>query len=179
MQRGIALIVASAAVLTACGLLQPTPARHRPPLPVPQQVPDVAVEDVVPELEGFGFDCSFSPERDQPSGWFCRRGDQDSGDFSDISLRSEETGPIHSVFSYVTLDWNTNVAAEPELLDREGLATFEHLVSQIIPENLRPSADELLAGVKRNFPMELGGGWYLGFDRNSSSRSLNIVYAMP
>src|SRR5688500_5754424 len=100
MKPGIALIVTTASVLTACAVMQPTPARHRPPLPIPQQMPAVAVEDVVPELEGVGFECSFSPESDQPAGWFCRRGDQESGDYADISLRSDETGPIDSVFSY-------------------------------------------------------------------------------
>jgi hypothetical protein len=142
-------------------------------------MPNVAVENVVPELEAVGFDCSFSPETDQPAGWFCRRGDQESGDFADISLRSEETGPINSVFSYLSMQANAELAVEPDVLDRSGSATFEHLVGQLVPEEHRPSADELLAGVKRNFPMELGGGWFLGFDRNSISRSLNIVYAAP
>ena len=50
-------------------------------------------------------------------------------------------------------------------------------VALIVPEEHRPTDDQLLAGVERHYPMELGGGWFIGFDRNQESRTLHIVFA--
>jgi hypothetical protein len=64
------------------------------------------------------------------------------------------------------------------VLDTGAAADFQvNLLPLVIPEELRPTDAELLAGVQRNFPMELGEGWFLGFDRSSILRSIHIIYA--
>ena len=88
-----------AAGLAACGILTPTPARFRPPLPDPQQMHDVLAEDVVAELEARGFDCSFNPgggDVDATS-WSCYLGELDAGDYLNVGIASADTGPIDSM----------------------------------------------------------------------------------
>jgi len=48
-----------------------------------------------------------------------------------------------------------------------------------MPEDVRPTEAELLNGIQRNYPMELGDGWFIGFDLSSRHRNIRIVYATP
>jgi hypothetical protein len=62
-------------------------------------------------------------------------------------------------------------------LDIIGTEAFIPIIGMIVPENHHPARDQLHDGVRRNWPIDLGGGWYLGFDRNMASRTLHIVYS--
>jgi hypothetical protein len=169
-----AIAVIVAALLAACGILTPTPARFRPPLPDPQPMPGALAEAVVADLEALGFDCSFQPPSDVESGWGCQLGDPDDGDYLNIGFRGEETGPIDNIGAARTIQ----PAPDAALLDTSAAADFQvNLIPLVVPPELRPSDEEMLAGVQRNFPMELGEGWILGFERNSISRTIRIVYA--
>ena len=171
-------MAAALVVLTGCGVLQPTPARFRPPLPPAEPMPDLRAEDVVATLEADGYECWFDPGHDIDSSWNCRIGDQDAGDYADVSLHSGEAGPIDSVWVYRSIQLGPDTGREPELLDRDAASgVFAEIVPMIVPEELRPSADDLLTGVHRNFPVELGGGWFIGFERNSISRTMLIRYS--
>lgn len=163
--------------LAACGVLAPTPARHRPPLPDSMPMPNVSAEDLVASLEILGLRCRFDPGGDIPPSWNCRSGDQRDSDTFDVGLSSDEDGPIESVSASRTVAEDASGPADPAVLDRIGADAFDDVVALVVPEEHRPSFEELLAGVQSNYPMELGGGWYLGFDRNSISRTLRIVYA--
>jgi hypothetical protein len=182
-RRSAATATVMALLLAACGLLQPTPARFRPPLPESEPLPGVAVEDVVAELEQRGFACGFDRGGDVSSGWHCRLGEQGGaepgeGDFFDVALRSDQTGPITGIFSYRSIQLGPDTGPDPAVLDREAaMALHANVIELVVPEDLRPTEAELLEGVQRNFPIELGDGWFLGFDRNSISRSLNVVYS--
>ena len=140
-------------------------------------MPGLATEDVVAELTAMGFDCEFDPGGDIAPSWGCRSGDQDAGDYLDVSVSSEETGPIEGLFAYRHLAGGGEGAIDAANLDAFGSDAFDDIVALIVPEDRRPTSSELLAGVASNFPMELGGGWYLGFDRNSLSRTLHIIHA--
>ena len=168
------MVVVIASQLAACGILTPTPARFRPPLPDPQPMPGALAEDVVADLEALGFDCSFQPPSDIGSGWSCQLGDPDDGDYLSIGFSGGETGPIDNIGAHRTIQ----PAPDPALLDTSAAADFQvNLLPLVLPEELRPTDEELLAGVQRNYPMELGEGWFIGFDRNSISRSIRVVYA--
>lgn len=166
-----------AVLMTACGLLAPTPARNRPPLPPREPMPGVAAEDVVAELTAMGFDCEFDRGGDILPSWNCRSGDQDAGDFLDVRLSSEATGPMEGLYAYRHVEGGREGAVDVETLDSLGSDAFDDIVALIVPGDRRPTSADLHAGVASNYPIELGGGWYLGFDRNSISRSLHIVYA--
>jgi len=68
-------------------------------------------------------------------------------------------------------------APDAQEFDVRATEAFAELVALLIPEEHRPTPDALFAGVQRNYPIELGSGWYLSFDRASSHRTLGIVYA--
>ena len=172
------VIVLLAAVLAGCGVLQPTPARFRPPLPEAQPMPDLQAEDVVAQLELLGFACWFDPGGDIPSGWNCGRGDQEGGDYLNVALASAETGPIEWVSAYRQIQLGPDTGPAPDVLDRAGATSFhESVIELIIPEGQRPTERGMLAGVQSNYPVDLGGGWFLSFDRNALSRSMSVVYA--
>lgn len=134
-------------------------------------MPNVRSEDVAERLEALGFTCGFDPGGDIRASWGCRMGDQSAMDYLDVHFQSDETGPILSVWAYRGLE------GEPDDLDRSAAAAFhENVIEVVLPEDHRPTVAELLAGVQRNYPVELGGGWFLGFDRNSISRTLHLVY---
>ena len=178
LQPAAVVVAAALVVLTGCGVLQPTPARFRPPLPPAEPMPDLRAEDVVATLEAEGFDCEFDPPGDIGSSWNCRHGDQDAGDYADVSLASGETGPIDWVSVHRSIQLGPDTGPEPALLDTDAAAgAFSLVVPLIVPEEHRPSPEELLAGVQRNFPMELGGGWFIAFDRNAISRSMSIIFS--
>jgi hypothetical protein len=174
--RAVVVLIGLACLVAACGLVAPTPARHRPPLPPAEPMPELRVEDVVDGLAALGYACWFDPGGDIPSSWHCRLGDQDRNDFVDVGIGSGETGPIEHVSAYRHL----GAAQEPvdaAALDEIGASAFAEVLLLIVPEAHRPTDGELLTGVQSNYPMELGGGWYLGFDRNSISRAMRLVYA--
>lgn len=165
-------------VLAGCGILQPTPAYFRPPLPDAQQMPDLLVEQAVAELEERGFECEFDPPGDIGSSWGCRRGNQEAGDYMHVSFRSAETGPIESVSASRTIRVEADAGPAPEVLDAAAAADFhKNVIELIVPEQQRPTEAGLLSGIQSNYPVDLGGRWFLGFDRNATSRSMNIVFA--
>ncbi|HET8777231.1 MAG TPA: hypothetical protein VFN76_06185, partial [Candidatus Limnocylindria bacterium] len=65
--RRASLFIVLAILAAGCGMLQPTPARFRPPLPDPVPMPGIAVEDVVEQMERSGYACQFAPQSDQPA----------------------------------------------------------------------------------------------------------------
>ena len=85
------------------------------------------VEDVIPRLEVVGFGCEYGPESDIPGGWVCMRGNQTAGDWMQVSIASDETGPIESVFSYMAKPAELN-RAEPgcRSFRRRGTACRSH-----------------------------------------------------
>ena len=175
VQSAVAAVVI---VLAGCGVLEPTPARFRPPLPPAEPMPELRAEDVVAALEADGFECAFDAGHDISPSWNCRIGDQDAGDYADVSLRSGEAGPIDSVFVYRSIKLGPDTGPEPAVLDADAAAgVFALVVPKIVPEEHRPSAEALLTGVQRNFPVELGGGWFIGFERNAISRTMSIMYS--
>ena len=166
-----------AILLVACGILQPSPAYFRPPLPDAEQMPDLQVEDAVAQLEQRGFECEFDPGHGRDSGWGCRRGNQEAGDSMDVRFGSAETGPIDSVYADRTIQLGPDRGPEPEVLDAAAATDFHETVTgMIIPEGQRPTEQHLLAGIQSNYPVDLGEGWLLGFDRNAISRSMRIVF---
>ena len=171
-----AFTIGVASLVMGCGMVVSTPARHRPPLPDPDPMPDLAVEDVVEQLTAMGFDCWFDPPGDIGSSWNCRQGDQDADDYFDVTISSEESGPIDGVSAYMHVGREED-PIDAEVLDSIGAEAFEQILALVVPEEHRPTTDELHVGMQRNFPIELGGGWYLGFDRNIVSRSLRILHA--
>jgi hypothetical protein len=173
--RGGAL--ALAALLVGCGLLMPTPARNRPPLPEAEPMPNLAVQEVVAQLEVLGFECWYDSGGDIPSSWNCSAENREAADALNVGLASGETGPITNVSAYRHREAEAGEAMDPAALDRLAASEFDDIVALIVPEAHRPTFDGLARGVASNYPMELGGGWYLGFDRSSTSRSLNMVYS--
>jgi hypothetical protein len=171
------VLAVTAILLAGCGILQPTPAYFRPPLPDSQQMPELEVEDAVAQLEQAGFECAFDPPGDIGSSWACRRGNQEAGDYTYVTFRSAETGPIESVSAHRTIQVGPDAGPAPEVLDASAAADFhESVIELIIPEAQRPTEQGLLAGIRSNYPVDLGGGWFLGFDRNAISRSMNVVF---
>ena len=171
------VLAVTAILLVGCGILQPTPAYFRPPLPDAQQMPDLAVEDAVAQLEQRGFECEFDPGGDIASGWGCRRRNQEAGGSMGVSFRSAETGPIESVYADRTIQVGPDAGPAPEVLDAAAAADFhESVIELIIPEAQRPTEGGLLDGIRSNYPVDLGGGWFLGFDRSAISRSMNVVF---
>lgn len=181
---GVALIGLVAVAVVGCGSLQPTPARFRPPLPEPELMPGTAVEEVVEELQLMGYGCRFEPESDVRFGdldiqthWSCGLGDSEvENDTSVVDLFAEETGPIERITAYRQVGLRPDSGPDPDLLDREGFAAFRAVVDLIVPEEHRPSNDELLGGIQRNFPIEPGSDWFIGFDQNVISRTMYLVF---
>lgn len=180
--RRILGLLVVAVMAAGCGLLTPTPARFRPPLPDGEPLPGPRVDGLLASLEAEGLDCRFDEATDLVDregnphrSWNCRSGDQDLRDWMDVSFSvSEEQGPIESVGSHIFRDDGSDAGE----LDAHATAVFDALVvSPVVPEEFRPTPEELLDGVRRNYPMELGGGWFLGFDRSSISRTIRVVYS--
>ena len=176
----VPVLLAIASAVTGCGLLYPTPARFHPPLPEPEPMPELRVEELIGFLEAEGLGCAFAVTEDlvdakgnPHSGWTCRSGDQEAGDWMDVSATGGEDGPIESVGAHIFRD----DGSAPEL-DDHATALFDSLVvSRVVPEEHRPTPEALLDGVRRNYPMELGGGWFLDFERSSISRSIRVIYS--
>ena len=139
------------------------------------------VEEAVEKLEALGLECHFAPETDLigAPGWTCMggdqpRGDQGGGDQLQVSIFSDETGPVSGAFSVLT-SWDQR---SQEAFDQLAADTFqEAMLSVFVPEGVHPAGSELLEMVEANWPAELGSGWLLGFDRNIRLRQLNIVFS--
>lgn len=140
-------------------------------------MPGIAVEDVVEQLEKLGYACDFSPESDISAAWNCLGGNQAAGDWTQISLIAQEAGPIEGASAFRSIQVGPDSGPDSSVLDREGAATFRLLIDVVVPAEHRPSDAELLDGVRRNYPMEFGGGWFIGFDRSSILRTMSIVFA--
>jgi hypothetical protein len=140
-------------------------------------MPGIAVEDVVADLTESDYECWFDPGGDIPSSWNCRLGDQGARSYFDVRLGSGERGPVERLFAYRQEEGGIGDPLEVETLDALGTDAFDDLVALVVPAEHRPAVADLHAGVASNYPMDLGGGWYIGFDRNSISRTLHIVYA--
>jgi hypothetical protein len=159
-------------VLSGCGSFQPfaTPFVPRPPLPDGDPWP-VPVEDIIERLEVLGYRCTFEPDSDIPGGWQC---DRDGG--LTAGFNSDETGPIQwggaSIFD--------ESAPGKEAMDARAVTVFRgDLLAVVLPEAVLPSEEELLIMVQKNWPVELGNGWILGFERASNNRSLQVRYVEP
>ena len=168
-------VLSLALAMTGCGLLSPSPARNRPPLPPGQPLPDLAAEDLVAQLELLGYACGFDRGGDIPSRWSCSGPEQDDASWISVGFTSGRDGPINLVGAHVQAD--ERAAPDAIELDRMATAVFDDVVALVVPEEHRPTADALFVGVQRNYPIELGGGWYLGFDRASVNRRLTILFA--
>lgn len=140
-------------------------------------MPNLAVEDVVAQLEMLGFECGYDSGGDIPSSWNCSAENREAADALNVRLESGETGPITNVAAYRHREAEAGEAMDPAALDRLAANEFDTFVGLIVPEAHRPTFDGLARGVASNYPMELGGGWYLSFDRSSTSRRLTIVYS--
>lgn len=168
----LAMLIA-VAVLAGCNPLSliPKEVDRRPALPAREPLP-IAVEDVIPRLEVVGFSCEYSPDSDIPGGWNCRRGNQNAGNWMDVGITSDETGPIEIVHSYMAME------GEPAELDAAAAQAFsEFVLEPILPEDARPPVEALHAVVADNFQMGVGNGYYLVFHRNSLSRTMLIQYS--
>jgi hypothetical protein len=53
----------------------------------------------------------------------------------------------------------------------------EVMFSVFVPDDVRPAAHELVAMISANWPTELGSGWFVGFDRASNNRRVNVIYS--
>jgi hypothetical protein len=133
------------------------------------------VEDVIQRIELAGMACEYSPDSDIPGGWGCFAGNQQGtpARWLQLSIDSDESGPIRGVLLFVFDDSRP----PPDEMNRHATAIFqEHAIVPFLPEHVRPSDEELLAMVEKNWPVELGDGWLLGFDRSSNQRTLRIVF---
>jgi hypothetical protein len=178
-------------VLAGCGSFQPfaTPFVPRPALPPGDAFPDATVEEAVEELEALGFDCAYEPPSDVQGGWRCRLGadglafeldgivegqpGNEAGPLS-VGMSADETGPIRGVGANAYFQ-----AGHPkEALDAAAASAFNQVVMAVfVPEELRPTDPEMVELVGENWPAELGEGWLVGFDRNSISRTIRLVYS--
>jgi len=65
-----------------------------------------------------------------------------------------------------------------EAVDEAAASAFSRVMLAVFgPEEVRPAEPALEELVAANWPTDLGSGWLLGFDRNSISRSMRIVYS--
>ena len=178
-------------ILTGCGSFQPfaTPFVPRPELPPGDAFPDLTVEEAIDRLEGLGFECHYEADSDIPGGWRCIVGEQglaveideivegmegnEAGPIS-VGLAADETGPIWGVFGSVGFGPDH----PKEALDEAAASAFNQVMLAVfVPEEVRPADPALEELVAANWPTDLGSGWLLGFDRNSISRSMRIVYS--
>jgi hypothetical protein len=141
-------------------------------------MPGLRADEVAADLVQRGLDCHFGPPSDIGGGWRCQRGQNDEENDFGIGYSSDEEGPIGEASASQRV-FEPNQAPEPAALDQAVLANFYLFVEVVVPEDVRPTEAELLNGIQRNYPMELGDGWFIGFDRSSRHRNIRIVYATP
>ena len=159
-------------VLAGCGSFQPfaTPFVRRPALPDGDPWP-VPVEDALERLQALGYQCMYEPDSDIPGGWHC-----DHGDGLSVGLDSDEAGPILSGGAFMF----DESAPGKEVMDARAVAVFrDDVLAALLPDELMPPDEELLAMIQKNWPVELEDGWILGFDRASNQRTLHVRYVEP
>ena len=190
VRRRAGIAIASV-ILTGCGSFQPfaTPFVPRPELPRGDAFPNITVEEAVDRLEGLGFECDYEPDSDVPGGWRCIVGDQglaveideivegiegnEAGPVS-VGLAADETGPIGAVSGSVGF----GPGHPKEALDAAAASAFSQvMIATFVPVEVQPAGPAMVELVADNWPTDLGEGWLLGFDRNSISRSMRIVYS--
>jgi hypothetical protein len=160
--------------LSGCGSFQPfaTPFVPRPALPRSDVFPGVVAQDAINQLQALEFECEFAPDSDIPGGWGCFRGDQATGNWMQVSINSDETGPIRGAFADLFVEGQSKQA-----LDEISATTFQEvMLSVFVPDEVHPEGPDLVDMVSANWPTDLGSGWLLGFDRSSRDRRLNIVF---
>lgn len=140
-------------------------------------MPRLSVEDVTTQLTVLGYGCGFDPGGDIPSSWSCVNGGADRISSTAVGLTAAEVGPIERVTVYEQVLLGPDTGPEADILDRVGAAAFAPVLEVVLPAEHLPTDEELLAGVHRNYPMELGGGWFIGFDRNAISRTMYVIFA--
>ena len=90
-----------------------------------------------------------------------------------VSIRSDEAGPIRGAFADLFVDGQSK-----EALDEIAATTFQEvMLSVFVPDEVHPDGPHLVEMVGANWPTDLGLGWLLGFDRSSKDRRLNIVFS--
>ena len=67
----------------------------------------------------------------------------------------------------------------PDLDALAASAFIDVMLAGALPEAVAPTEDELRQHIAANWPVELGEGWLLGFDRNSKLRTMYIQYVTP
>jgi hypothetical protein len=161
-------------LLTGCGNFDPfaTPFVPRPQLPLSNPFPN-DVETVLEELDALGLRCQFVPDSDIPGGWRCSsQGPDMPNEGISLSLGGPEDGPITGAWAMMGMEDRTK-----DELDAIATEMFLPVViGTFVPEHLRPTEDEFFAMVAANWPVELGEGWFIGFDRNSGLRTTYLVF---
>ncbi|MDQ3149684.1 MAG: hypothetical protein M3Q38_07165 [Chloroflexota bacterium] len=130
----------------------------------------MAVEDAVEGLEQqLGRECIFSPESGIQGEWGC--GDEGGG----LTLVGAKIGALTSVDAYIHEEDQS-----PDFMDRLAAEQFRAILAAIpVPDDVLPSKAELTEAVRANWPMEIGDGWILGFERNGILRTLTVRYLEP
>jgi hypothetical protein len=177
--------------MTGCGSFQPfaTPFVPRPALPGGDAFPDITAEEAIERLELLGFNCEYAPDSDIPGGWRCTVGDHgltvelaeivevgggNEGAPISVAIDSEETGLIGGVWGSLYFEPDH----PKEALDQAAATAFSQLIVAVfVPDDVQPTGADMVEMVAANWPTELGAGWLVGFDRNSRSRTMRIVYS--
>ncbi len=162
-------LLALGLLLAACGMVIPSRG-PRPALPLRDDPFPVAVEAAVERIEdGLGRNCSFSPESKPIGEWGC------GAEGRPLTLVGGQTGALWAMDAALVDDTQS-----PEMMDRLAAAEFRAVLAAIgVPENVLPSEAEMTEAVRGNWPVEIGDGWILGFDRTDYLRSLKVRYAEP
>ena len=171
-QRRLGSTIVAALLLSGCGSFQPfaTPFVSRPALPPGDPWP-MDAEAVVERLETLGYLCDFEPDSDIPGGWHC-----DGVEGVTVGLGADQEGAVLSAGARMF----DEAAPGKDVMDRRAVIAFsDHVLAALLPDAVLPSDDELLTMVQRNWPVELGDGWILGFDRASNQRTLHVRYVEP
>lgn len=162
-------------MLAGCADFDPfaTPFVPRPELPPSVGFPnDLAT--VLDELDALGLRCQYVPDSDLAGGWHCdSQGIEMPNGGINLSMRGPEDGPIAGVWAMVGEEGHTKA-------EMDAIATQMFLpvvVGTFVPEHLRPTEEDFGAMVAANWPVDLGEGWFIGFDRNSISRTTYLVFA--
>jgi hypothetical protein len=166
---GLCALLALGLLLAACGMAVPSRG-PRPPLPPRVDPFPVTVEAAVERIEAeLGHSCFFSPESGPIGEWGC------GAEGRPLTLVGGETGALWAVDAAVVDDTQT-----PEIIDRVAAVEFRTVLAALgVPEDVLPSEVEMTEAVRDNWPLEMGDGWILGFDRTAYLRSLYVRYAEP
>ena len=158
--------------LTGCGFIDGlTGPGPRPQVPQGDPWP-LNAEAAVERLEVLGYVCIYEPDSDIPGGWHC------TANGSNVSIDSDETGPILGVFAYMFEE--EEPPPNPDVMDARATSWInDELLPALVPEDVVPSDEVMLAMVQKNWPAEIGDGWIVGFDRSSNQRTLHVRFVEP